>query len=206
MRSFQFANCCNEIRSKARLLSSSEEFITRCTLNSILSFLVVSRMRFNVLHLHLITVVIFLSLFSSRIANLHNSVHVTCSQLLGFQLAFFLYFFFSPFRIAQFKTSCTDLANCKLTVEHIDQCIQALQRTLPILDHYSRVEQSIREGRFYHALRTLEDLEHQHLDDIKPFAVSEILIHRIPKLRAEIKVSSRITVMLFSTLIVCAHF
>ncbi|THD20711.1 Exocyst complex component [Fasciola hepatica] len=92
--------------------------------------------------------------------------------------------------VDQFNTSCTDLANCKLTVEHIDQCIQALQRTLPILDHYSRVEQSIRDGRFYHALRTLEDLEHQHLDEIKPFAFSEIMIRRIPKMRAEIKNSS----------------
>lgn len=92
--------------------------------------------------------------------------------------------------VDEFQESCDKLAECKLTMEHIDQCIESIQISLPILDQYSRVEQSIAEGRFYHALKTLEDLEHSHLDLIRPFAFSEIIINHIPKTRASIKQAS----------------
>ncbi|CAL8086670.1 unnamed protein product [Calicophoron daubneyi] len=92
--------------------------------------------------------------------------------------------------IHRFTESCNELSNCKVTLEHVDRCIEALQIALPILDQYSRIEQSIAAGRFYHALKTLEDLEHAQLDRIRPYAFSEIVIRRIPKMRSEIKNAS----------------
>ncbi|CAH8486751.1 unnamed protein product [Schistosoma turkestanicum] len=92
--------------------------------------------------------------------------------------------------VNKFSESCDKLAACKLTLDHVNQCIEAIQISLPILEQYSRIEQSIADGRYYHALKNLEDLEHSQLDLIRPFAFSEIIIHRIPKTRAGIKNAS----------------
>ncbi len=75
------------------------------------------------------------------------------------------------------------------TLDHIDQCISALRTSLPVLDQYEKVEKSIAEGRYYHALKTLEYLEHYQLKSIKSYAFAEGLAKRIPELRAEIKVT-----------------
>ncbi|VDQ06092.1 unnamed protein product [Trichobilharzia regenti] len=91
--------------------------------------------------------------------------------------------------VNKFSESCNKLAACKQTLDHVNQCIEAIQISLPILEQYSRIEQSIADGRYYHALKNLEDLEHSQLDLIRPFAFSEIIIHRIPKTRTGIKVS-----------------
>lgn len=104
----------------------------------------------------------------------------------------------------QFSESCDKLAACKLTLDHVNQCIEAIQISLPILEQYSRIEQSIADGRYYHALKNLEDLEHSQLDLIRPFAFSEIIIHRIPKTRTRIKVclaSILILAFCFKTLV-----
>ncbi|CAH8506384.1 unnamed protein product [Schistosoma rodhaini] len=92
--------------------------------------------------------------------------------------------------VNKFSESCDKLAACKLTLDHVNQCIEAIQISLPILEQYSRIEQSIADGRYYHALKNLEDLEHSQLDLIRPFAFSEIIIHRIPKTRTRIKNAS----------------
>ncbi|KAF5400267.1 Exocyst complex component [Paragonimus heterotremus] len=92
--------------------------------------------------------------------------------------------------IGQYTDSCRELSVCKATLEHVDQCIEALELTLPILEQYSRIERSIAEGRFYHALRTLEDLEHSQLSRVRPYAFSETIGNIIPKLRSEIKNAS----------------
>ncbi|CAH8505120.1 unnamed protein product [Schistosoma curassoni] len=92
--------------------------------------------------------------------------------------------------VNKFSESCDKLAACKLTLDHVNQCIDAIQISLPILEQYSRIEQSIADGRYYHALKNLEDLEHSQLDLIRPFAFSEIIIHRIPKTRTRIKNAS----------------
>ncbi|CAH8838899.1 unnamed protein product [Trichobilharzia szidati] len=92
--------------------------------------------------------------------------------------------------VNKFSESCNKLAACKQTLDHINQCIEAIQISLPILEQYSRIEQSIADGRYYHALKNLEDLEHSQLDLIRPFAFSEIIIHRIPKTRTGIKNAS----------------
>ncbi|GAA49636.1 Exocyst complex component 6B [Clonorchis sinensis] len=89
-----------------------------------------------------------------------------------------------------YNSSCAALSNCKVTLEIIEQCIEALQLTLPILEQYSRVEQSISEGRFHNALRTLEDLERNQLDRVRSYAFSEVMSYRIPIMRAEIKNAS----------------
>lgn len=73
-------------------------------------------------------------------------------------------------------------------LDHLDQCIHALQICLPIIDQYYRIERSITEGRFYHALRNLEDLEHTQLDRIRDYMFTDVIIRRIPKTRASIKV------------------
>ncbi|CAH8494776.1 unnamed protein product [Heterobilharzia americana] len=92
--------------------------------------------------------------------------------------------------VNKFSESCDKLAACKQTLDHVNQCIEAIQISLPILEQYSRIEQSIADGRYYHALKNLEDLEHSQLDLIRPFAFSEIIIHRIPKTRTGIKNAS----------------
>lgn len=71
----------------------------------------------------------------------------------------------------------------------MDQCIAALCASLPVLNQYEKVERCIAEGRYYHALKTLEYLEHYQLNSVKSYAFSESLAKRIPELRAEIKVS-----------------
>ncbi|KAL5103605.1 Exocyst complex component 6B [Taenia crassiceps] len=76
------------------------------------------------------------------------------------------------------------------TISRIDQCIAALRTSLPVLDQYEKVEKCIGEGRYYHALKSLEYLEHYQLKSIQSFAFSQVLAKRIPELRAEIKSAS----------------
>ncbi len=75
-----------------------------------------------------------------------------------------------------------------MTVEKIDQCIGALESCIPVLDQYERIEKSIKDGRYYHALKLLEQLEHYQLNAIQSYAFYECLAKRVPELRSEIQV------------------
>lgn len=59
-----------------------------------------------------------------------------------------------------------------------------------MLDQYEKVEKCIAEGRYYHALKSLEYLEHYQLKSIQSYSFSQALVKRIPELRAEIKAAS----------------
>ncbi|CAH8606061.1 unnamed protein product [Dicrocoelium dendriticum] len=94
------------------------------------------------------------------------------------------------YAVKQYTDSCSALSNCKVTLENVNECISALNMTLPMLEQYLKIGQSIAEGRYYHALRTLEDLEHTWLQRLRPYAFSEFISRQIPKLRTEIKSAS----------------
>ncbi|VEL11730.1 unnamed protein product [Protopolystoma xenopodis] len=93
-------------------------------------------------------------------------------------------------QVNELGEASTELSNCHVMLSNIDQCIEALELCLPIIDQYSRVERSIEDGRYYHALKILEHLEKTQLEQIRQFTFSEALSRRIPKLRQEIKVVS----------------
>ncbi|KAL7061945.1 hypothetical protein AAHC03_01994 [Spirometra sp. Aus1] len=92
--------------------------------------------------------------------------------------------------VQKLNESFTALSASQSTLEQIDQCIAALQNSLPVLDQYERIEKSIADGRYYHALKTLEHLEHYQLKSIQSYTFSACLLKRIPELRAEIKSAS----------------
>ncbi|VDD76357.1 unnamed protein product [Mesocestoides corti] len=92
--------------------------------------------------------------------------------------------------VQRLNDSSEALATNHATLNRIDQCIAALRISLPVLDQYEKVEKSIADGRYYHALKTLEHLEHYQLKSIQSYSFSQLLSKRIPELRSEIKAAS----------------
>ncbi|KAH9286896.1 Exocyst complex component 6B [Echinococcus granulosus] len=92
--------------------------------------------------------------------------------------------------VQKLNESSEALTATHATITRIDQCIAALRTSLPVLDQYEKIEKCISEGRYYHALKSLEYLEHYQLKSIQSFAFSQVLAKRIPELRAEIKSAS----------------
>ncbi|VUZ42350.1 unnamed protein product [Hymenolepis diminuta] len=92
--------------------------------------------------------------------------------------------------VQQLNNSSEALTKTHSTINRIDQCISALRTCLPVIDQYEKVEKCITEGRYYHALKSLEYLEHYQLKSIQAYSFSQALAKRIPELRAEIKTAS----------------
>ncbi|VDO04172.1 unnamed protein product [Rodentolepis nana] len=90
--------------------------------------------------------------------------------------------------VEQLNNSCEALTETHSTINRIDQCISALRTCLPVIDQYEKIERCINEGRYYHALKSLEYLEHYQLKSIQAYSFAKALAKRIPELRAEIKV------------------
>nr|CDS31219.1 exocyst complex component 6b [Hymenolepis microstoma] len=92
--------------------------------------------------------------------------------------------------VEQLNNSSEALTETHSTINRIDQCISALRTCLPVIDQYEKIERCISEGRYYHALKSLEYLEHYQLKSIQAYSFSKALAKRIPELRAEIKTAS----------------
>merc|ERR1719326_2058037 len=79
-----------------------------------------------------------------------------------------------------------------LTRERRKQCnilrtIEALNICIPALRLFCKVESQLKAGRFYSVIKTLEELELQHLSHILPFRFGKAIEARIPHVRAQVR-------------------
>nr|XP_026691499.1 uncharacterized protein LOC100180433 isoform X5 [Ciona intestinalis] len=80
-----------------------------------------------------------------------------------------------------------DLIQCQLQQRNVASAIEKLSMCLPVLQMYAKMCEQMKAGRYYSALKTLEQLEHTHLPLIFQYRFCEIMKNNIPKIREEIK-------------------
>ncbi len=95
------------------------------------------------------------------------------------------------------RSSCTKViqASEKLvkarTVEsNIAQTITALSACLPVLQMFSKLLKQLKEKKYHPALKSLEQLEHNHLPKVANYRFSRQMRDQIPKLRDSLKEAS----------------
>nr|XP_039264317.1 exocyst complex component 6B-like isoform X1 [Styela clava] len=86
---------------------------------------------------------------------------------------------------------CQDLIQCRLQQRNIASAIDELTMCLPVLQTYGKMQDQIKAGRYYSALKTLEKLEHTYLPPVHRYRYCEIMIENIPKIREHIKEVSK---------------
>ncbi|XP_076812574.1 exocyst complex component 6B-like isoform X2 [Clavelina lepadiformis] len=80
-----------------------------------------------------------------------------------------------------------DLIQCQLQQRNVASAIEKLSECLPVLQMYAKMMEQMRAGRYYSALKTLEQLEHTALPSVYRYRFCEIMLENIPKIREEIK-------------------
>ncbi|CAH1390512.1 unnamed protein product [Nezara viridula] len=83
-----------------------------------------------------------------------------------------------------------ELVKARKVEANIAATIQSLQSCLPVLTTYSKLQKQMKEKRYYPALKTLEQLEHQYLPRVANYRFSSQMKESIPKLRENIKEAS----------------
>uniref|UniRef100_A0A8D9FF77 Exocyst complex component n=2 Tax=Cacopsylla melanoneura TaxID=428564 RepID=A0A8D9FF77_9HEMI len=73
--------------------------------------------------------------------------------------------------------------NMQVTIEKLTQC-------LPVFSTYAKLQKQMKDKRFYPALKTLEQLEHNHLPRVSNYRFFQQMKDNIPKLRENIKIAS----------------
>uniref|UniRef100_H2YEW5 Exocyst complex component n=1 Tax=Ciona savignyi TaxID=51511 RepID=H2YEW5_CIOSA len=80
-----------------------------------------------------------------------------------------------------------DLIQCQLQQRNVASAIEKLSMCLPVLQMYAKMCEQMKAGRYYSALKTLEQLERTHLPLIFQYRFCEIMSNNIPRIREEIK-------------------
>ncbi|KIP10689.1 hypothetical protein PHLGIDRAFT_494456 [Phlebiopsis gigantea 11061_1 CR5-6] len=79
------------------------------------------------------------------------------------------------------------LLQSKKTAANLDEAIDTLQASLRILDVVHRVGQMIEEGKYWSALRSLEDIESMPPTSLSQTPLFQYLLSSLPSLRSQIK-------------------
>ena len=82
------------------------------------------------------------------------------------------------------------LVRARNTETNISSTIQSLSLCLPVLQMFSKLSKQMRDKRYHPALKTLEQLEQNHLPKIANYRFSKQMREQIPHLREDIKQSS----------------
>ncbi|XP_053407123.1 exocyst complex component 6B-like isoform X2 [Mercenaria mercenaria] len=84
------------------------------------------------------------------------------------------------------------LVRCRRVQKNIASAIEQLSLCLPVLEMYGKLQDQMKDKRFYPALKTLEQLEHTYLPRVSTHWFSETMTEAIPQLRNRIKEASMI--------------
>ncbi|TCD69836.1 hypothetical protein EIP91_005913 [Steccherinum ochraceum] len=79
------------------------------------------------------------------------------------------------------------LLQSKKTAANLDEGIDTLQACLRVLDVVNRVGEMIKEGKYWSALRSLEDIESMFPTSLSQTPLFQHLLSSLPSLRAQIK-------------------
>ncbi|KAL3318867.1 Exocyst complex component 6B [Cichlidogyrus casuarinus] len=130
----------------------------------------------------------FLSIFSNdldaRLLKRNVDIEATCNENYDS-------FAESTKALLKLNSSSDSLTECIKSQEDIDKCIHAIQNSLPVLEQYMKVKESIENKRHYHALKSLEYLEKHQFQIVQPFAFCKELVKQVPTIRQAIKDASR---------------
>ena len=58
-----------------------------------------------------------------------------------------------------------------------------MEACLPILVSYKKLQEQMAQGKYYSALKTLQEIEHGHLPGVMQFKFAEVIKNSFPKLR-----------------------
>ncbi|KAH9927182.1 exocyst complex component sec15 subunit [Epithele typhae] len=79
------------------------------------------------------------------------------------------------------------LLQTKKTAANLDEAVDGLQASLRVLDVVNRVGDMIREGKYWSALRSLEDIESMPPTSLSQTPLFQYLLSSLPSLRGQIK-------------------
>ncbi|XP_031556989.1 exocyst complex component 6B-like [Actinia tenebrosa] len=85
---------------------------------------------------------------------------------------------------------CEELIQCRTVQRNISSAIEKLSLCLPVLEMHAKLNDQMKNRRYYPALKTLEQLEHTYLPRIKKFRFADIMKDSIPRFREKIKEES----------------
>ena len=57
-----------------------------------------------------------------------------------------------------------------------------MEASLPILVSYAKLREQMAQGKYYSALKTLQEIEHGHLPSVMQFKFAEVIKNSFPKL------------------------
>lgn len=83
-----------------------------------------------------------------------------------------------------------ELVRAREVEGNIVQTIEGLRSCLPVLDCYSKLLKQVAEKRYYPALKTLEQMENEHLPQVSHYRFTVQMRNAVPKLKEMIKQSS----------------
>ena len=83
-----------------------------------------------------------------------------------------------------------ELVTCRRVQSNITSAIDTLSTCLPVLETYSKLQNQMKQKRYYAALKTLEQLEHTYLPHVSKYRFSQVMTEAIPELRRGIKDAS----------------
>ncbi|KAJ6515690.1 rsec15 [Mycena sanguinolenta] len=79
------------------------------------------------------------------------------------------------------------LLQSKKTAANLDEAIDTLQACLRVLDVVNRVQEMVREGKYWSALRSLEDIQSMPPTSLSQTPFYQYLLSSLPSLRGQIK-------------------
>ncbi|KAJ7240336.1 exocyst complex component, sec15 subunit [Mycena haematopus] len=79
------------------------------------------------------------------------------------------------------------LLQSKKTAANLDEAIDTLQACLRVLDVVNRVQEMVREGKYWSALRSLEDIQSMPPSSLSQTPFFQYLLSSLPSLRGQIK-------------------
>ncbi|KAH7887589.1 exocyst complex subunit Sec15-like-domain-containing protein [Phlebopus sp. FC_14] len=79
------------------------------------------------------------------------------------------------------------LLNSKKTGANLDEAIDTLQACLKLLDVVDRIGDMIKEGKFWSALRSLEDIQNMPLTSLSQTPLYQHLLSSLPSLRIQVQ-------------------
>lgn len=91
---------------------------------------------------------------------------------------------------ASVLTKGKELVRARQIEGNIANAIEGLGSCLPVLECYSKLSRQVSEKRYYPALKTLEQLESEHLPKVENYRFAAQMKEAVPKLKENIKKSS----------------
>ncbi|KAI9012696.1 exocyst complex subunit Sec15-like-domain-containing protein [Phycomyces nitens] len=80
-----------------------------------------------------------------------------------------------------------ELIEAKRVQQNVDNAIEALQTSLVVLELANKVNQQLDDKKYYSALKTLDALEHDRLQEISHYNFTQRLVQGIPVMQNKIK-------------------